>query len=390
MRIQEISSAIVFLACAVMSYGQSPAQGPPAASVNAASWPVFSFNNLVKDQVNTTVSGINATLAARGDVRATIVPTVLSYSPIPTQTQYPDQPNSRYYSIHYILSFDINNIQYKEGVWLTYPWSRNISISLNLNVFCNGWQSGNGTIALVTQAQPPYLDPDHSTTEQIVDQFLGGWLINYVDSQIMKSVSGVPATITNLFPCRSLGVYYGAANTVSDDAILWDKPTGIHIPILTSLNSISVQPKSVKRLPAHALDGSVLYQQVETPALEFWADFGTWDYQLPAMVENQVTLLPTAPNLEIPAPAAGNPLVIIASVAQTIGTKDSAYETFPSTTNFGAGTQTIQISKVYWQPPNYPYTTKPTKILVPAYEITFQVTGRLSSTATIGTISVGP
>src|SRR5262252_252207 len=99
----------------------------------------------------------------------------------------------------YILSFDINNIQYKEGVWLSYPWSRNISISLNLDVYCKGWQTGNGAITMVTEAQPPYLDRDHSLSDQIVDGFLGGWLSNYVDSQIIHSISGVIAPSSTNF-----------------------------------------------------------------------------------------------------------------------------------------------------------------------------------------------
>src|SRR5437588_5030961 len=75
--------------------GIPPAQGPAPASANAASWPVFSFNNLVKAQVNTVITGINNSLNARDDVHATVVPSVSSWSPVPMQTQYPDRPNSR-------------------------------------------------------------------------------------------------------------------------------------------------------------------------------------------------------------------------------------------------------------------------------------------------------
>jgi hypothetical protein len=388
MRLPKISAGMLILVFSALLPAQPPAQGPPPASANAPSWPVFSFNNLVKAQVDATVNSINASLAARGDVRASISQHVSSWSPIPLQTQYPDQPNSKYLDIPYILSFDVNNIQYKAaGVWLSYPWSRNISISMDLSVFCKGWQTGNGTITLVTQGQPPYLDQDHALSEQIVDQFLGGWLISYVDSQVMSSVAGVTSGSTDFgFPCRSLGAYYGDPNTVSDDAILWDKPTGLQL-FLTAFNSVTVRPASIKRLAAHALDGSVLYQAVESPMLEFWANFGTWDYQLPSMVENQQVALP-GPNITVPAPAAGNSLVIIASTAQTNGTKDSAWETFTSATNYGSGTQTIVISKVYWQPPHYPIT-KPTKILVPAYEITFQVTGP-ATTSVLGSFTLSP
>src|SRR4051794_38445795 len=87
----------------LLAQGVPPAQGPAPASANASSWPVFSFNNLVKAQVSTVVAGINSSLNARDDVHATVVPTVSSYSPVPMQTQYPDRPNSRYFAIPYIL-----------------------------------------------------------------------------------------------------------------------------------------------------------------------------------------------------------------------------------------------------------------------------------------------
>jgi hypothetical protein len=391
MHIQKtVISGIALLSFSALLTAQPPAQGPPLASANAASWPVFSFNNLVKAQVDTTVTSINSAIAARGDVHATIVPSVLSYSPLPQQTQYPDQPNSRYYSIPYILNFKVQNIEYKKGIWLPYPWSRNISISMNLNISCNAWQTGNGTLTIVTAGQPPYLDPEHDTTEEIVDQFLGGWLIKYVDSQIMQGVSGVVSTSLNFGSCVSLGAVHPDPNTTAFDAILWDKPTGTHHQsILTAFNSVAVRPLSIKRLPAHAFGGGVLYQDVETPQLEFWADFGTWDYQLPQMVEGQEVTLSTAPNIAVPVPAPGNPLVIIASTAQTNGARDSAYETFSKETNFGSGIQTIIVNKVYWQPPQPPLTTKPTKFLVPGYQITFQVTGP-ASVSTRGTFGVSP
>src|SRR4051794_6262717 len=97
-------TAFLVFSATLFAQGFPPAQGPAPASANAASWPVFSFNNLVKAQVNATVSGINTALAARQDVRATIIPKINSYSPVPMQTQYPDRPNSRYFAVPYILS----------------------------------------------------------------------------------------------------------------------------------------------------------------------------------------------------------------------------------------------------------------------------------------------
>jgi hypothetical protein len=205
----------------------------------------------------------------------------------------------------------------------------------------------------------------------------------------MQGVSGVVKTSLNFGDCISLGASHPDPNTTAFDAILWDKPTGGHHQILTAFNSIAVQPLSIKRLPAHDVGGGVLYQLVETPQLEFWADFGTWDYQLPQMVEGQEITLSTAPNLVLPLPAPGNPLVIIASTTQTNGGKDSAWETFSKETNFGSGIQTIIVNKVYWRPPQPPLITKPTKVLVPGYQITFRVTGP-ASVSTTGIFSVNP
>jgi hypothetical protein len=67
-------------------------------------------------------------------------------------------------------------------------------------------------------------------------------------------------------------------------------------------------------------------------------------------------------------------LVVIANILQqpTSQPEDSAFAAASRTANFSPGTHTLQITKVYVEPPG-PGHSKPLILRVPAYELTYTV-----------------
>jgi hypothetical protein len=217
-------------------------------------------------------------------------------------------------------------------------------------------------------------------SEEVINVLLGDWLVDLVNAKIRQALgsggvfsAGLPGE------CVSLGASIGSQDTHEDDLIRYNTPIsrpGVPPGAEPEPPQMTVRPVRIKRLPAHMPGGGVVYEQVETPLLEFWAGFGNWNYQLPPMLEGQEVILPASAIGVVPRPASGTSLVVIANTIQNSGnsgTKDSAYRAFSSSSNFGSGTQTVVVRKTYWEPPMPPFTTKPTMHTIPGYEITFEV-----------------
>jgi hypothetical protein len=378
----KIYPAIAVLAFAVLLNGQSypPAQGPPNVSgTNIAAFEVSLWlTGTMKNAIQSKLDEINTQLAQPGDFHARLsISEIKAYNPYLTQTQYKDRPNHRYVGIDQIAILRLSDISYK-GV--PYPWGRSISISIDLKVFCNGWELGTGRLAMTAESDPPYLDPDPPFSEEVVNVLLGNWLVDLVNAKIRQGLgSGSVFSGELLGECVSLGASIGSQDTHEDDLIRFNRPVtrpGVPPGTVVEPPPTTVRPVRVKRLQAHRPGGGVVYDQLETPYLEFWAGFGHWYYQLPPMVEGQEVALAAPAIGVVPRPTSSTSLVVIASTIQNSGnsgTKDSAYRAFSSSLNFGSGTQTVVVRKTYWEPPQPPFTTKPTMHTIAGYEITFEV-----------------
>jgi hypothetical protein len=372
--------AMAFLTFAALLNGQSypPAQGPPNVSgTNIADFRVDQWlTGVLRAAIQLKLDELNAQLAQPGDFHARLsISEIRAYNPYLTQTQYLDQPNHRYVGIDHIVILRLSDISYKG---FGYPWGRSISISIDLGVFCNGWELGTGRLAVRGESDPPYLDPDPPFSEEVVNVLLGGWLVDLVNAKIRQALGGGSVFAGELIgQCVSLGASIGSLETHEDDLIRYNNPPvprpGVPPGVEYQMPPITVRPVRVKRLQAHRTGGSVVYDQVESPFLEFWAGFGRWYYQLPPMLEGQEVLLAAAPITVIPRPAGGASLVVIANTTHNNGPKDSGYQVFSSSVNFGSGTQTVVVRKTYWEPPMPPFTTKPTMHKIAGYEITFEV-----------------
>jgi hypothetical protein len=378
----KIYPATAFLAFAALLSGQSypPAQGPPFVSgANIAEFQVSRWlTGPMKIEIDKKLDEINARLAEPGDFHARVsISEVKAYNPILWQTEYPDRPNHRYVGVDHIVKLRVSDISYKG---YPYPWGRSISISVVLKVFCNGWELGTGTVAVRGESDPPYLDPDPPLSEEVVNGILGGWLVDYLNSKIRQALgSGGVFSVDFAGQCVSLGASGGSPDTHEDDLIRYNTPItrpGAPPGSEYQMPQMTVRPVRVKRLQAHRPGGGVVYDSVETPYLEVWSGFGHWSYQLPPMVELQEVVLPAPAIAVVPRPTSSTSLVVIANTIQNggnSGTKDSAWRAFSSSSNFGSGIQTVAVRKTYWEPPQPPFTTKPTIITIPGYEITFEV-----------------
>jgi hypothetical protein len=91
---------------------------------------------------------------------------------------------------------------------------------------------------------------------------------------------------------------------------------------------------------------------------------------LPTLLENQEVTLNASP-ITIRKPASDSSLILLANVDTNF--RDCRFRVFSTAENFGGGTQTITVYKVYWLPPDYRITNKPTKSWMAAYEVTVEV-----------------
>src|SRR5687767_4441445 len=148
---------------------------------------------------------------------------------------------------------------------------------------------------------------------------------------------------------------------------------------------LTVRPIRIKRLAARDNLNTVLYNPVESPVLEFWADFGFSAYSAPPMIEGQEVHLSGMPAISIPRPPSSSLLVVIASLTYLgHGLEDNDFQLFSSATNFGAGTQTLVINKIYSKPGQG--GAKPTWFPAPGYEITFEIETQDIAAPTAGVV----
>jgi hypothetical protein len=356
-----------------------PPLGPPAPTDPIGDLGVQSILTAVlRNKVDEAVAEINATNAmATSGVRAKVSWDFDVWGPSLFATQYTDRPNENYVNVPYILDFTIYDIEKHTSLgWISVPATRHITQSVDLQMFCDQWQTGQGHLKLVPHADPPYLENDQGTLEQVVDFFLAHTVTSYIDSKVRAKMSGFQAStgIGSLeLPgqCDALGRNAGSPTDLSDDVIQFSYHPPRFRPLPTWWNQVTVQLTAVKRLVAHDLHGGVLYDAVETPAIEAYANYQHMYMQLPAMVEGQ-TMPVNGPTMVLDRPGINGMMVLIGNIILPSRT-ESAFNVYGAASNFGNGTQSLIVRKSYWMPANPRLGTKPYQIFVDAYELVFQV-----------------
>ena len=376
--------------------GPSPPLGPPSAKQPVNDIGIdFLITNPMRSQIDDIVAQANASAAQQPSVRAKIkVESFRTFGAGLSATQFTDRPNHRFVRIPYMVGYKVYDVKKNVGgAWIPTTVTRSLSQSIGIHLFCDKWETGNGTIRLQTDIQPLYLENSQGTAEQIVDFFLNGHLTHFIDGLVRQQLNQISITdgAANLpFQCQSLTANQHQTPDPVDDTVDFNRPTAV-LPTAqthTMLNQVSVKFASLKRLPAKSLSGQILYNAVESPALEVYANFKHHFVPLPSIQEGQVIPL-NIPAFSMPTPTGDQFLLILANViqGQAIGSvpTDSAYRIFPKEGNFGNGTQILTISKSFWEPPKPPFQPKPTQHFRDAYELTVHISSGGQMTIDPGT-----
>jgi len=371
-----------------------PAIGPPTPVSPVKELPIdLMITNLrdatgknigVRGQVDSAIAAVNANAAQQTNVRALIrVDSFTVYGAGMSATTYTDRPNQRYVNIPYIVGYTVYHVQKNvAGEWFDTSVTRKLSQSITIQMFCDRWETGKGSLKLVTKIDRPYMESNQGILEQVVDFFVNGHLTDFIDSQVRQQINAIPIKngSTNLpFDCNTLGANKIDLATTKDDVIVYSdhQPRTSVMTGTTALNQVTVKLMSLKRLAAHDLRGGVLYQPTEAPALEFYANAQHLFLPLSPIQEGQQIALNAQP-LTMRVPGSNDPLVLVANIIQNVavGTvpTDSAFTVFDRSMNYGNGIRTIRIQKPYIVQADPRTGAKPYQVAVDAYELTLQIT----------------
>src|SRR5438094_611496 len=119
---------------------QPPAQGPAAASQDAQSVPVAALTGSLLTIINAQVATENAALAVDPSHRAVISAAIQAHTPYMTTTTHTNKPNQFYADVPFTVTYHVSNIQANVfGVWIPYPFDRDITQDIELQATCEGW-----------------------------------------------------------------------------------------------------------------------------------------------------------------------------------------------------------------------------------------------------------
>jgi hypothetical protein len=278
------------------------------------------------------------------------------FGPRRVASQYTNRPNEFYVKVPLIIAVKVK---------IPLASDRTISIPLDVNFFCEGWHTGKGNLEIVAKTDRAIVEGGNIVEDVIrVRDIIDG----LIKSQLTIP-GGFPVPSLPISSCVTIGASPGRFVGDPDAFIAYDQPLGLPLSNLAQPTEITVALQRLKRLRARN-KGAILYQDTENILLETYANFATRQSTVLTMREDDEVNLNS---LVLKTPRFGQ-LVIIANIRHqpTGQPEDSAFATFGATANFSPGTHTLQISKVFTEPPG-PTHSKPLQIRVPAYELTYTV-----------------
>ncbi len=345
---------------AIFSVAQSqvsPPVGPETYRSDAHQIGVGVLTGMVKTTVERIVADTNTNLKNQGSsIRIQMLPFKF-YSPSRFATEYTNRPNQWYVKIPTFIGINVD---------IPVVADRQIYYPLDLNLSCDGWQTGSGVIKVVAQTGPPSVEGG-SIVEDVIH------IRDYVDSQVRSHLPGI-AAVTQTLPmsqCISIGASPSSSTSDPFSFIAWDAPTRSPIGVTTAFPRLDVAFIKLKRLSARG-NGAVLYSPTENIMLDVYANFNERQSRVLTMREGDEVPLNIRPIIfSAPLP---NSLVLIANLnQQPLGsTQDSAFAAALRTANYSPGLHTLQIPKHYVIPPG-PLNRKPIIATVAAYELTYNV-----------------
>jgi len=337
----------------------SPPLGPPTyRSQNSPQLGVGVLSGIVKTQVAEIVAQANDQIHKQTkNITVEQLPLKV-FSPMRVSTLYTNRPNQYYAKLPMGISIKVK---------IPLVSDRTIYIPLDLNLSCEGWETGNGTIQIVAKTGTPSIEGGN-----IVEDVLR---VRDVIDNLIKSKLALPSGINVSLPngaCVTIGA--SPSQSVGDPFafIAYDSPSRLGpIRDLRMTSSVEVTFQKLKRLRARG-NGAILYQPTENIILDTYVNFVRHQSPTLTMSEDDEVTLNMPPSIVKTSGSAL--LVIITNILQqpTSQPEDSTFAASSRTANFSPGTHTLQITKVYVEPPG-PGHPKPLQIRVPAYELTYSV-----------------
>jgi len=361
-------------------YPPTPPQGPAPASGNT----VIPVDLFLSSQVYGTIDAAvkkNNDSHQHGHTGTFIKATKTRYSPWMYATQYSDQPNESVARTSYLITYGLSDISYcTSSGCISYPFSRTVSQAIDIDISCEGFYTGTGTLTATNRVAKAYLEPDHDLLEDTLGGILWGNIIpNLVDSAItgqlrnlyygtnsapIKDIHGQPIS------CNRLGVT-ASPNQPNWETINYDYIRPIRGPF-TGVPQIAVRVLQVRRLTLHNRNGEV-GDPLENPTLVLWAGWSRISIPLGPMSEGQVYTVPaSSPAVFAPMPPINDQLVLIANMVYR-GNEDSTFDIFDKSINYGSGTQKFNTPKI-WFELDPQISRKPIEFRGDAYEVTLQIT----------------
>jgi hypothetical protein len=350
--------AVSLLAAFSVARGQiSPPLGPATYRTDTHQIGVGILTGMVKSTVQQIVTDTNAELSRQGkSIRIQMLPFKF-YSPLRLATEYTNRPNEWFIKIPTMIGINVD---------IPVAADRQIYYPLDLNLTCNGWQTGNGVIKVTAQPGPPSVEGG-----SIIEDVLH--VRDYIDSQVRSHLPQM-AAITQTIPnsqCVTLGASPGNGTADPFAFIAWDAPIRRPIGGTVAIPRLEVTFVKLKRLAARG-NGALLYSPTENIMLDVYANFNERQANNLTMKENdEIPLNIRTIVFNVPLP---DSLVIIANINQLpLGsTQDSAFAAALRTASYSPGVHILQIPKHYVVPIG-PGNRKPYIASTPAYELTYKV-----------------
>lgn len=348
----------VHLVSSVPAFAQQapPPLGPPTYRSEKIQLGVGLLSGFVKTKVAEIVTEANKKISQQTK-RVTVEAMPLRvFSPRRVATLHTNRPNQYYVKLPMGISVKVK---------IPVTTDRTIYIPFDLNLSCDGWQTGNGTVQIVGQTGPPSIEGGN-----IIEDVL---MVRDLINNLIRSKLTLPGAIRFSLPNSSC-VTIGASRSqfVGDPfAFIAYDPAPPFRPVLDRVTQpVTVTFKKLKRLRARN-NGAILYQASENILLETYANF-VLNQSAPLTMREDDEVVLTLPPAVVKAP--GDLLVIIANIRQqpTSTPEDSAFVASTRSANFSPGVHTFQITKVLIEPAG-PGHTRPIQRRVPAYELTYEV-----------------
>ena len=151
----------IHAALAVSSFAQPappPPLGPSSYRSDKIQIGVGVLTGFVKMKVAEIVSNANNEIHKQtSHVTVEALPLKV-FSPIRVATRYTNRPNEYYVQLPIEIAIKVR---------IDLASDRTIYIHLNLNLSCEGWETGKGTVQIVAQADPPVVEGGNIVEEVI-------------------------------------------------------------------------------------------------------------------------------------------------------------------------------------------------------------------------------